>query len=105
MPKKKMSLESAARQFVDSRAQKAIAEKKIEEAAAVLKPALRASPESCLIVDKFKFTLSAYKQDYFKLGEAKKKLALAILKPFIQRKTVERILPTYVGDAEELAAA
>jgi hypothetical protein len=105
MAKKKLSLEEVATAFLNARAAKALAETELDKLAKILKPALRKAPEQELVLCRFLFRLEQGTQDHFKLSDAKKKIALSTLRPFITRAKFEKIRTKFLGENEELACA
>lgn len=103
--KNAMSVESATDLLLELRAQKALVEKKLDDVARFLKPILKRQPEKSLLAHKFLFTLEQLTQDHFRLKDAKKKIPLKTLKPFITTSPVERIRTKFIGDNEELLEA
>lgn len=103
--KTEFSLEEAAIQFLEYRAKKALVERKLEQLKFFLKPIIKKAPGKQIVIQQHLFEFEEYPQEFFKLKDAKKKIPLKVLKPFITSTNVEKIRTKFIGDNEELAAA
>jgi hypothetical protein len=100
MAKKKLSVEDAAKEWIELKTMEATIEARRREIRAVLEPALEEAPDKLLEFHGWKFLLVSFERESFSLSKAKEKIDGRILAPYITASTSVQIRATWKGGAE-----
>lgn len=94
---RKLSPEAVAKEWIVLKARKNAIEGRLEKLKVVLEPLLESRPEKRAELAGWEFRLNRKTRESFKLGDAKEKIALSVLKPFITVSEYNEIRTTYLA--------
>jgi hypothetical protein len=100
MAKKTLSLEHAAREWLELKAREEATEERLKELKAVLEPALRSAPGQAMKLAGKRFKLSEFPRESFQLARAKEKIDGRVLAPYITTTDVVTIRTSGRGGGE-----
>lgn len=103
-PKKKLSVEDAAKEWIELKTMEATIESRRQELKAVLEPALESAPDHLLEFGGWKFLRVRFEKESFSLSKAKEKIDGRTLAPFITKSEVTQIRTTWKGGKEAAEA-
>lgn len=100
MAKKKLSVEEAAKEWIELKTMDETIEARRREVRAILEPALEAAPDKLLEFHGWKFLLVRFERESFSLKAAKEKIDGRVLAPYITASTSVQIRSTWKGGSE-----
>lgn len=102
--KEKLTVESAAKEWIELKSMDETIERRREELRAILLPALEAAPDQVLELHGWRFVLVKFLRDAFSLSKAREKIDGRVLAPYITTTEVESIRATWKGGKPEAKA-
>lgn len=99
--KKKLSVEAAAKEWIELKSVEQAIEVRRAELKAVLDPALESAPEKRLLLHGWEFLKSTFSRESFSLSKAKEKIPAKTLAPYVTTSEVTQIRTTWKGGIEK----